>query len=477
MAWWRLCPPANAAGSHPFDLIESALDLGASDNPSSLQSLIVLVNRALVSNTAGTFSVLSLEQAAPSDAPPQTRFSAVLEIRPVPETAEFVRRVDSSFGLDPRAPDSLPGPRSPVTYLRDRWPPWRELSWCRTPDAFDLAVGPGALARWFAAQEGQPPPATSDDWPAHQRAIAQAGLPGTPFFQLYLNLNSLRRCLEPSSTLIDGPGAEILSTLNVSNVRSLMLHARRITPGDVRTRDPVLGLLPPRAGQPPPVYSGPVIAAIDATWSSRSDPPGAIGCTPLTESFWPGDGGKRLHLPPPSGDFVIVLRTDNDRPRGVIDGVLSIAPHLLPADSAANFPVRLADWRKEQHAALQRTLHSFGPWLVLSGAPADRSTIIATLELKQGVDNARMAADLLALVAPLAQRLTADAESSSWSLPFGPPLPEGAAAWTVAGHADRPVLIAAISIGPPPGTGPTGDPGARARAAVRDARESLQEQR
>ncbi|MCA9283300.1 MAG: hypothetical protein KDA30_14815, partial [Phycisphaerales bacterium] len=51
----------------------------------------------------------------------------------------------------------LPGGRNGVAYRAKAWPAWREVSWCSENDQFAIALGAGALDRWFS-QDAQTVP-------------------------------------------------------------------------------------------------------------------------------------------------------------------------------------------------------------------------------------------------------------------------------------------------------------------------------
>lgn len=421
--------------------IRAALSSGMIADRDAAKVLGGLLAASVVGSTPHRLCVMAFQATVSAD--PQrwriTDLSAVLELRTSRDHLALVTTLRSILvaggaaeGGDDQTshqrPIELPGGLSGMTFTRDGWPAWRQISWASTPDAFYIAIGEDALADYLRS-------AANDDadphWSIHRHTVEQQhGGRGSLVLEMYLDIDRIRRGF--SDSFANGRIGDLFDAWGLSNARSFMFHARRIPAEQVRM-----------IGVRDSTYRGPPLIAADATWSSRSDPPRVIGHLPVAWSDWPaGD----LRLEPPPGSYAIVADMDWAH---AIDIVLASYRGSRTRAERVRFDERRSEWEHEHKRALSRIVRSLDRWLVLSDVPASSVPGMTTafIELKPAVSRARFERDFADLLASLGDRVLFDEQRAVWSLRLLDPGadPAGvfrALAWGLAGSARHGVIVA-----------------------------------
>lgn len=199
---------------------------------------------------------------------------------------------------------------------------------------------------------------------AHRAWLAKepGGDLGVPVLELFIDVNAVRRANEGEPD--GGRAARVLRALNVSNARSLMLHARLIPPDQVAMVDPVTPLPPSarRLGEYQQQGDGNAapLVRIDLSWNSRADAIETIRGMNIAAGHWPA---RALPMEPPRAAFACVFRADF---RAWLDGALELRSAWLEPDAAVEFDATRSQWLRRNRTAIDRLTGSLPAWCVLT---------------------------------------------------------------------------------------------------------------
>lgn len=272
----------------------------------------------------------------------------------------------------------LPGDREGVTYRLKGWPEWLAVEWFAERDRFYLAVGAGALSRFFDEVEGQ---AKSKQLAPH-RGITRGGAATRPAddpIELYFDIAALRRS---APTLFQtGRLSPLLELFQLENAESWMLHGW---------------------------WSGKFLMfAVTATRG------GATASRVLTHDAWPGDAG----IPQPEGGFYLVAPIDWP---AAVDRVVEVIRITRGPDKRPAFEAKRAAYHKAAGVELAAFLGQFRPILLMSDYPRAWLPIPGTATvyapLREGTSEKAARARFAALMQPILEGLpvaaTQEAEPS-----------------------------------------------------------------
>lgn len=495
--WWRFDPTSlsrrPAAPNAPDAPPDRALNLNSRLASAILRAAVAskvvqsgpvarVLEVALAAGEAGaaphTLAVLELSEvedtskSIPSDTPgganprrvrsggtpgPLIRLKAVLDLETARGHQELLRTIEAIL-VDPNLPQAdrgtqrqftVPGgsggsgangrrpDRTIAAFRGPEWPDSLEVSWCSTPGHFTVAVGVGAMERWFAVQDAPPPTVAAhpsgasslEEAAAHRRymdrlrssaspadgpdASQATGQRSTSAFEFFMDCNALRRSMDGSFTSslrpeTEGRGARLLRSWSLSNARSFMLHARVIAPENVVLAsglDDLPALLDPAAKRS--AYDGPPLLVMDATWSSRSDAIGDVSHRAVSQPFWPQkDMGKPPA--PTTGAFVMVFPSDLS---SLLDVTTGFHSGLVSQDDARRHDRADSAWQRKMSGVIQRQRQRLGKWIVLIGPESPGGSALADLAilcpLDQRADHRQFDTDLLSLLTPFKDHIHA----------------------------------------------------------------------
>jgi hypothetical protein len=330
----------------------------------------------LAATVLGTYShsVTLLDLRAARGAPGEVRIDraqAVLTIDAPGQSASLRRTLAtilSHYGQPGDREQSalpLPGGRQGVRYRIKGWPAWVALEWYSDEDRFHVAVGAGALARYFEEVEGG---RRSDSLADHRQSVraGAATRPANDPVELYVNLAALRGS---APTLFQtGRLTPILELLGLRGDDSWMLHGW---------------------------WSGRFL--MFAVTTGRG---GKTSVRVLTRDTWPEDAG----VPRPEANFYLVAPIDWPEAAARLLRLASLT--LEPADRAA-FDRLVAGYRRAAGVDPAVFLHQLRPVLLMSDYPRawlpvpGTATIYAPLA--GGVSDPEARAQFVALMRPIVE--------------------------------------------------------------------------
>jgi hypothetical protein len=255
---------------------------------------------------------------------------------------------------------------------------------------------------------------------------------GESILEIFLDIDAVRRGFPDS--FATGRLGPLFEAWGLSNGRNFMLHARRVEAADVE----VTGL------RVAPVYDGPPLIALDATWTARSATEHEVEQRPLALSNWPG---REIRSEPPPGRYAIVAEVDWRR---AVDGAIETYGRWRRDTDRAEFEDRRSAWMRDHRRVLDRMLRSMDDWLVVSDVPQPPAPVPAMtsvfVELRPAVSRVRFASDMEHVLSSIGGRTVYDDEREIWSLRLLDPEadPGGALralAWGMAGGARAPVIV------------------------------------
>jgi hypothetical protein len=341
------------------------------------------------------------------------------------EAARFAGAVEASLDrIDPalsRRTVPLAAGAVATAVRADRWPADRELCWCALPGEFALAFDAESLREWITGRKSAT--LIVSPWQTHRQTVAPEGGQGaSAVFELYLDLNAVRRGMDSTGAFEDdGRGSRLLRLFHLANARSFMLRARLTERAD----------------------SGPRLLHLQATWSSRSEPIGNVRAMQLTESAWPG---SQLRLPPPAaGDSsAAVWRSDVSE---WLEMGLALYPLLVSRPRADDFGRQLAQWRRRHGQDARSLAASVGSCVVLTDdlGSKEAAGIAVLAELKPGASGRRFLEELSGVLTPFEGRIRADQRSRIWRLSLDDEPTGAAIIWGAARCRGRDIIIGAIA--------------------------------
>lgn len=273
-----------------------------------------------------------------------------------------------------------------LTYVRGQDPAWREVSWCSTPDAFVVAIGRGALPKWFAAKEA----GAKAEWLQHVSAVRKKRGGVRLAAGAFVDVSGLRA--RAPEAFLDGPLPGVLAALQSDNARSLMVCVMQM-PTD-----------PSVAGQ----------LLVEAAWSSRAEPPGLSrtrALAGLTPTPGQGTGAPRIEL---QTDWGAALAAFGD-----------VYVALSSARAGAAFERERQTLVRRAGPALQRVVRSMDRVIIgAEGAGASATAGRVLLKDASGaLEGSDMLADLRQVMAATGAAPVFDPATRSWSMTL--PWPEG----------------------------------------------------
>lgn len=299
------------------------------------------------------------------------------------------------------------------------------------------AFGDGAAQTWereraIRRDEAEP-------WHRHRvkAAIASAGPSrGRPVLEAYVDLNALRSRVPDA---FDGTAlARVLRAWRLTHARSLMLHVHRVAPTEVVVR---------ADREPdPPVYTGPSLLAVELTWESRTEPPGAVHAVTLARPEWP-TGQWGIDRQP--GAYAMLLRADWLKwMAAALDTYRACGTDW---DAAAR-STRIGAWERRHAPALSRLIASSGDWvMVWSPAPSgpdDPPSLMLVAPFKPGDDTDQLDTDARAVFNSIDDDVAWDEKGRLWSAIFARPGLK--LNWLLAGTHDGRAMLAELESAPPP---------------------------
>ena len=277
-----------------------------------------------------------------------------------------------------------------AAYRRGEWPVWREVSWCSTPEAFVVGIGPGSLERWFESKGSR----EAGVWAQHRESVDERRPDGRVFFEGFVDLNAIRAGRPDGFS--GGRTGKALEALRLANGRGAMLHARWIEPG-------VAGL---PEGAPPMI-------AMDASWEPRSHGADQVRSEALSEHAWPGE----LVMSPPPGSYIIVARAKWGE---WINMILDVYRATIGDDwDLLTFDSQRDQFDRKSGARVKRLEKSFKPWVVFSDVPSPPIPVpgLTTIFLEiDGVRPQRVEQDLSQTIGSATKRIERDDKSGVWGL-------------------------------------------------------------
>jgi len=314
---------------------------------------------------------------------------------------------------------TLPNGIEAAAYRREEWPAWREVSWCSTPDAFVVGIGPGSLERWFESSGSR----EGGAWAAHRASVDERRPDGRVFFEGYIDLSAIRAGRPDDFS--EGRTGKALEALRLANGRGAMLHARWI--------EPVVAGLP---------EDGPPMIAMDASWEPRSHGADQVRSGALSEHAWPDD----LAMSPPPGSYIIVARAKWDE---WIAMILDVYRATISDDwDLLTFDSQRDQFERKSGARVKRLTKSLKPWVVFSDVPSPPLPVPGLTTIFLEIDGAhpqRVEQDLSQTIGSATKRIERDTKTGVWGLRVIPKRidPGGlmrVMAWDVI-ETDPPVLV------------------------------------
>ncbi|MCC7192255.1 MAG: hypothetical protein IT444_05670 [Phycisphaeraceae bacterium] len=262
---------------------------------------------------------------------------------------------------------ALPGDRHGVTYRLKDWPQWMAIEWFAESDRFYLAVGAGALNRYFKeAQQREDSPQLG----SHRRETmtAAATRPADNPIEFYIDLASLRRSVP---TLFQtGRLSPLLELFQLDKTDSWMLH------GWWSQRFLMLAITTQQEGKT----------------TSRL----------LTRDTWPADGG----VPQPEGSFYLVAPIDWS---AAADRAVEFIRRTIEPEKRSAFEEELAAYRRATDIDLASFFKQFRPVLLMSDYPRAWLPVPGTATvyapLRQGASEKTAREQFAALMRPVIEGL------------------------------------------------------------------------
>jgi len=413
LAWWRFDPTGFGSAATPRAQRETvlagmraAVSSRIIDDRRAASALEGVLVAAEVGATEHTLCLLDFAAERPPDGAGMDvqRLQIILELRTGADHSAYVRTIrailvdapraggdDAAAGAPRQRVLELPGGRRGVAFTRAGWPDWREVSWSSHDGVFVVAMGRGALHKWFEAQENGAGEGPEARWAPHRASVDEARPAGEVFLEAYADLRTLRNAYPEA--FHSGRISRVLATLGLLPAAEVMAHARRVRD------DP--------GAQP--------LVVLDTTTTPQRG--AAPVRTPLSESSWPGGA---LPIARPPGTYVIVSRVDWAE-------LFALAMHVLLAstqDSDADARrASMEAWEGAHGASRDLLMGSLGPWLVVCDSPTPllpipgAATFIAPLSEDADAAAARRA--LENMLGPFRDRVDLD-PASVWSLRVDP---------------------------------------------------------
>lgn len=226
---------------------------------------------------------------------------------------------------------SLPNGRTGVVYRAHSWPAWREVSWCSDDDRFVIALGEGALERWFATDE--------DEGHAGVRKLLR-GVPreiaAWETVEAFLDLEALRERFPEGFD--EGRVERMVAALDLTDASALMVRASLVKS-----------------------KTAPSLLAID--WMRAVD--GGFETLALTESSWP-EGIGEAAFPVRGASYIVIARADW---RAIYDRAMRIHFATFRHASAEREQGKHLKWMQAHRGALEAVFDGLTPWVVLADTP------------------------------------------------------------------------------------------------------------
>lgn len=205
-----------------------------------------------------------------------------------------------------------------------------------------IAVGDGSLDRWRRERGGAEPRA----WQAHrvQAAIAaRTPARGLTVLEAWADLNALREGLPDAfegTTL-----SRLLQAWRLMHARAVMLHVHLVPAAEVEMDAPA-------------PYPGPPLLAVELTWESRTEPPGAVHALSIARATWPGKG---VGLIPQQVAYAIVARLDLGM---VLRSILGTYRSCGSEFEAMSRATRISMWDRSHGPAASRLVEASSGWMM-----------------------------------------------------------------------------------------------------------------
>lgn len=307
---------------------------------------------------------------------------------------------------------TLPGAVRGVSYREPQWAAWHEIQWASTDDMFVIGLGAGSLERWFAAQAAPEPVDTP--WAPHRAMVNRVRPAGGVFFEAYLGLDQARHGFPWG--FIGGRVRRVLDTVNLSNARDVMMHARWV--------------------EPAADSSTPALIALDLTYSARSERPGVVRRVAVSEDHWPAD----LPMSPPPGTYAIAMRA----PWGLwVHTALDLVWATADSDRADFKRAAIQGWLERAGGPLGRLLSRLEPWVVVSDVPPPIAPMPGAstffVPIKPGVGAEAVSSEMRAVLADHLKRILI--EDGVWSFKVDPGGVLRIPSWGLVGSPARPILV------------------------------------
>lgn len=335
----------------------------------------------------------------------------------------------ATSGADPAALTqsalSIPGVPDAVQLSSAAWPEWMALSWTVHDGRFILAIGRGALERWFAAPAHAEQPAPA--WAAHRAAVAAERPPRTPFLEAYVDIAALRAGFPMA--FLSGRTPRMLDALTLRGASAAMLHVATLRPP------------PTSPGESPGPSDAPRAPLIALDWTTASG--AKITCHPLSASSWPGDDATGL--PPPPGTSILVVPVEWPK---LLRWALNTYAATVQDEDLPAFRAARARWEATHADSIRSLFGSLRPYLVLSDVPPPLLPIpgLATVFVatNRPHDGAAALESLLDdLLAPFADRLVVAGPpgARTWALKLDDRGVVRLPAWGFVSTPGRPLLV------------------------------------
>ena len=228
----------------------------------------------------------------------------------------------------------LPGRRTGVALRRDDWPAWRELAWCSHNDGFTIALGEGALERWFTVSAADDAP-----WTAHRDAVDNDRPAGAVILESWIDFEALRERFP--GAFLAGRTPRMLDALDLDDARAAMLHGRFITQA-----------------------AGPALLALALTTEPPRRAAGEEGLqrAPWTLDAWPKD----LPRPPAEASYAMIARVDWP---AFIAWAREVHDATINEERLASYRADVEAWNADHADDLASLLASLAPWLMVADDP------------------------------------------------------------------------------------------------------------
>ncbi|MCA9281598.1 MAG: hypothetical protein H6812_08455 [Phycisphaeraceae bacterium] len=225
----------------------------------------------------------------------------------------------------------LPGGRNGVAYRAKAWPAWREVSWCSEGDRFVIALGAGALDRWFASDAPEPPIGSRRGLRGATRPKAALGT-----VEAFLDLDGLRERFPEGFD--EGRVERMVAALDLQDASALLVRASLVE-----------------------APAGPALLAID--WITEVE--GEPDVLAVTESAWPAGMDGRT-FPVSGATYVAIARAEW---RAIYDRAIRIHSATLKQRAAEKFNEKHEAWLSAHGDELWALTNGLGEWLVLTDVP------------------------------------------------------------------------------------------------------------